>query len=87
MKKPDCIIDNGEYEEPNVFESESESILFDAYLEQQKYIEYLESKVNDVVSDDVNEPFYCDIIEGEEGYRCKEQCMSCRSIEDKLTKQ
>ena len=40
-----------------------------------------------VVLDDVNEPFYCDIIEGEEGYRCKEQCMSCRSMEDKLTKQ
>ena len=53
MKKPDCIIDNGEYEEPNVFESESESILFDAYLEQQKYIEYLESKVNNVDLDDV----------------------------------
>ena len=53
MKKPDCIIDNGGYEEPNVFENESESILFDAYLEQQKYIEYLESKVNNGVLDDV----------------------------------
>ena len=54
----------------------------------QKYAEeYHQSKVNNVVLDDVNEPFYCDIIEGEEGYRCKEQCMSCRSIEDKLTKQ
>ena len=49
--------------------------------------EELKNLVNNVVLDDVNEPFYCDIIEGEEGYRCKEQCMSCRSIEDKLTKQ
>ena len=42
---------------------------------------------NNGVLDDVNEPFYCDIIEGEEGYKCKEQCMLCRSIEDELIKQ
>jgi|TARA_R110002167_G_scaffold202972_1_gene406908 hypothetical protein len=50
--------------------------------------EFAQERVeSNVVLDAVNEPFYCDIIEGEEGYRCKEQCMSCRSIEDKLTKQ
>lgn len=46
-----------------------------------------DEEVNNFILPDVNEPFYCDIIEGEEGYRCKEQCMLCRSTEDELIKQ
>ena len=25
----------------------------------------------------VVEPFYCDVIVGEEGYKCKKQCKTC----------
>ena len=84
MKKPDCIIDNGEYEEPNVFESESESILFDAYLEQQKYIEYLESKVNNVVLDDVIKCEKCGSIEMYQYTKTKDKCEDCGHIQSVL---
>jgi hypothetical protein len=39
MKRPENIIDNGEYNEPNCFESDQEAVLFYAYLEQEKYID------------------------------------------------
>ena len=29
---------------------------------------------------DVVEPFYCDVIVGEEGYRCKKQCDMCKGF-------
>jgi hypothetical protein len=29
---------------------------------------------------DVVEPFYCDVIVGEEGYRCKKQCDMCKEF-------
>tara|TARA_R110000868_G_scaffold356430_1_gene617937 strand:+ start:378 stop:536 length:159 start_codon:yes stop_codon:yes gene_type:complete len=28
----------------------------------------------------VVEPFYCDVIVGEEGYRCKKQCDMCKGF-------
>ena len=49
--------------------------------------DYHQHKVNNGVLDDVNEPFYCDIIEGEEGFRCKKQCSMCKNIENNMTKQ
>ena len=32
---------------------------------------------------DVVDEFYCDIVVGEEGYRCKEQCQMCKDYIDK----
>ena len=32
---------------------------------------------------DVVDEFYCDIVVGEEGYRCKEQCQICKDYIDK----
>jgi hypothetical protein len=45
MKRPENIIDNGEYNEPNCFESDQEAVLFYAYLEQEKYIDELEKQL------------------------------------------
>lgn len=45
MKRPENIIDNGEYNEPNCFESDQEAVLFYAYLEQEKYIDNLEKRL------------------------------------------
>tara|TARA_R110000796_G_scaffold104763_1_gene214633 strand:+ start:868 stop:1038 length:171 start_codon:yes stop_codon:yes gene_type:complete len=28
----------------------------------------------------VVEPFYCDVIVGEEGYKCEKQCEMCKDI-------
>ena len=28
----------------------------------------------------VVEPFYCDVIVGEEGYRCRKQCKMCKGF-------
>jgi len=44
MKKPIDVIESGEYVEPNTFERDSEAILFYAYLELLKYVEFLEKK-------------------------------------------
>lgn len=58
------------------------------YEEAQQIVwDYEEQLKNNGVLDDVNEPFYCDIIEGEEGYICKKQCEMCKGIEDEITKQ
>ena len=42
MEKPQDVIENGKYVEPNAFEIDREAILFYSYLEQIEYIEYLE---------------------------------------------
>ena len=42
VSKPINVIENGEYVEPFTFESDSESVLFSAYLKLLEYVEYLE---------------------------------------------
>lgn len=42
MLKPINVIDSGDYLEPHTFESDQEAKLFYSYIEQSKYIEYLE---------------------------------------------
>ena len=42
MEKPQDVTENGEYVEPNAFEIDREATLFYSYIEQIKYIEYLE---------------------------------------------
>ena len=46
MEKPKCILETKEYLQPHTFESDREAVLFYAYLEQQKYIEYIEAQLN-----------------------------------------
>ena len=46
MERPENIIDNGEYNEPNCFESDQEAVLFYAYLEQEKYIDEITKLLN-----------------------------------------
>ena len=43
MKRPKNIIDTGDYVEPYTFEHDPEAVLFYAYLEAFKYIEFLEA--------------------------------------------
>mgnify|MGYP003669054911 CR=1 FL=1 len=54
MKRPENIIDNGEYNEPNCFESDQEAVLFYAYLEQEKYIDEITKQLT---LTDVVKPF------------------------------
>lgn len=42
MKRPANIIDTKEYREPYTFENDREAILFYAYLELEKYVDFLE---------------------------------------------
>lgn len=44
VSKPINVIENGKYVEPFTFESDSESVLFFAYLKLLEYVEYLEKK-------------------------------------------
>jgi hypothetical protein len=48
MKKPENVIETEEYVEPHCFENDQEAALFYSYLEQEKYIAHLESKVLDL---------------------------------------
>ena len=74
MKRPENIIDNGEYNEPNCFESDQEAILFYAYLEQEKYIDELTKQLT---LTDVSKAFYCDDEKVYEKEKCKTQCELC----------
>lgn len=49
MTRPDDIIENGEYTEPDIFESGSEIILFCSYLESRKYINHLEKTLKEII--------------------------------------
>lgn len=41
MERPKNIIETKEYTEPHTFESDKEATLFYAYIESEKYIDYL----------------------------------------------
>jgi hypothetical protein len=41
---------------------------------------YLKYRTKQLTLTDVVEPFYCDVIVGEEGYRCKKQCDMCKEF-------
>lgn len=48
MEKPINVIESGEYVEPNTFESDTEAILFYAYIELLDYVNFLENEKNRV---------------------------------------
>jgi hypothetical protein len=49
MKRPENVLETKGYIEPNSFENEQESILFFSYIEQEKYVEYLEHKNKELI--------------------------------------
>ena len=44
---------------------------------------FLDYQAKQLIIADVVDEFYCDIVVGEEGYRCKEQCQMCKDYIDK----
>ena len=52
-----------------------------------KYITCLEERIEQLTLTDVVEPFYCDVIVGEEGYRCRKQCKMCKGLYENEPKQ
>lgn len=48
MERPRNILESKEYIEPHCFENDSEAVLFYAYIEQEKYIDFLIDKENQI---------------------------------------
>jgi hypothetical protein len=49
-------------------------------LVKEAYALVKKDRAEQLTLTDVVEPFYCDVIVGEEGYRCKKQCDMCKEF-------
>ena len=83
MKRPNNILETKEYVEPYTFENDQEAILFYAYLEQEKYIDYLQKQLALCNIVGRSEQLVCpDCAGGRDEFEPDWKCPDCRQKDE-----